>query len=122
MALLEHHGLERGNQLLERIEQLTALPGIGRGLQQRLRQHLQAEIKRLQSQPDDAAPAEPVADAAELMLGASALARIQHHQQAIDQLQSEAAALAIAARELNQEIDFRLAQRDALLEAYRRLF
>lgn len=122
MALLERHGLERGDQLLERIEQLTALPGIGRGLQQRLRQHLLAEIKRLQAQHDASALPEPGADAAAVVLGAATIARIQQHQQSLDQLQGEAAALAMAARELNQEIDRHLAQRDALLEAYQRLF
>lgn len=122
LALLERHGLERGDQLLERIEQLTALPGIGRGLQQRLRQHLQAEIKRLQGQSDGSSPPEPGADAAALVLGAATIASIQQHQQAIDQLQSEAATLAMAARQLNREIDRRLAKRDALLAAYQRLF
>ena len=48
--------------------------------------------------------------------------RIQRHQQQIDDLQGEAAALAISARELNQEINRRLQQRDSWLVVFNRLF
>jgi DNA-binding helix-hairpin-helix protein with protein kinase domain len=122
MTLLERHGLERGDQLLERIEQLTALPGIGQGLQQRLHQHLQAEINQLLTRPADSPLLGDDDNAVALVLGAATLERIQHHQQAVDDLQREAAAVAIGALELNQDITRRLEQRDVLLADYNRMF
>ena len=61
-------------------------------------------------------------DALILALAGPMIERIQRHQQQIDDLQGEAAALAISARELNQEINRRLQQRDSWLTEFNRLF
>lgn len=50
LALLEQHGLVRGDHLYRHIERITALPGIGRGLQNNLRQRLNAVVHQLQRQ------------------------------------------------------------------------
>lgn len=122
MALLERHGLERGDQLLERIDQLTALPGIGQGLEQRLRQKLQAEINQIQALASDWLRHERQDDFVAQVIGAPTLERIRHHQETVDGLQKEAANLAIRAQELHQEIDRRLTQLGGLLDSYHRLF
>jgi hypothetical protein len=122
MALLERHGLERGDQLLAMTDQLNALPGIGRVLQQRLRLRLRAEVEKLQGEQHQLPPALPQKDASKLALGETALARIRHHRELIEALQADAAALAIATRELNQEINARVTQRDALLQSHTSLF
>jgi Tfp pilus assembly protein PilN len=61
-------------------------------------------------------------DTLALVLGAETITRIKHQQQRIDALQAEAAALAIRAQELNQEINARFQHRDALLQHYGQLF
>lgn len=48
LALLERHGLVRADQLYRNIERVTALPGIGRGLENSLRRHLNAALRQLQ--------------------------------------------------------------------------
>lgn len=48
LALLEQNGLVRADQLHQHIERITALPGIGRGLQNTLRQRLNAVVRQLQ--------------------------------------------------------------------------
>ncbi len=48
LALLERHGLVRADQLQQHIERITALPGIGRGLQNNLRQQLKAAVRQLE--------------------------------------------------------------------------
>ena len=57
LALLERHGLVRADQLHQHIERITALPGIGRGLQNNLRQRLGAVVRELQRQQPPAAVA-----------------------------------------------------------------
>jgi len=47
MKLLESHGLCNGDQLRTNIDRLQALPGIGGGLQQRLRSQLDQVVQRL---------------------------------------------------------------------------
>ena len=122
MALLERHGLERADQLLVQIDQITALPGIGRALQQRLQLRLSAEIEKLQPLQHPSLLALHTQDTLALVLGAETITRIKHQQQRIDALQAEAAALAIRAQELNQEISARFQHRDALLQHYGQLF
>lgn len=52
LTLLENHGLFNGYQLRAHINRLQGLPGIGTGLQQRLRSHLDHVVRRLEaSQP-----------------------------------------------------------------------
>ena len=122
MALLARHGLTRGDHLLERIDQLTALPGIGRGLQQRLHQHLQAELQRLQASPLEPALSVPHDAALTLALDASTTEAIQRHRHRLDVLQRDVEALEVQARELHRQIARRLEQRDSLLAHYNRLF
>jgi DNA-binding helix-hairpin-helix protein with protein kinase domain len=50
LALLESHGLFHGNHLRQNIDRLTALPGLGRVLQERLRSHLNGLITRLRAE------------------------------------------------------------------------
>lgn len=54
LALLERHGLVRADQLHQHIERITALPGIGRGLQSNLRHRLSAVVSQLPQQPTPA--------------------------------------------------------------------
>jgi hypothetical protein len=122
MALLERHGLERGDQLLERADHLSDLPGIGRVLQQRLRQRLRAEVEALQAQQAQSNASLPPQEVLTALLGDEILVRIQQHQQRIDALQAEAAGLAIRVKALNQEISNRFQQRDELLRQYDELF
>jgi hypothetical protein len=91
-------------------------------LQQRLRLRLRAEVEKLQGEQHQLPPALPQKDASKLALGETALARIRHHRELIEALQADAAALAIATRELNQEINARVTQRDALLQSHTSLF
>jgi len=55
LALLERHGLVRADQLQQHIERITALPGIGRGLQNNLRQQLKAAVRQLERRQPPAA-------------------------------------------------------------------
>lgn len=57
LALLESHGIVHAEHLRAHIDRLTALPGIGIRLQQRLRDQLQTVLQRLQSEPAFRAPA-----------------------------------------------------------------
>lgn len=53
LRLLESHGLFNGHQLRSHINRLKDLPGIGTGLQQRLRSHLDHVVHQLEaSNPD----------------------------------------------------------------------
>ena len=47
--LLENHGLSNGYQLRTHINRLKDLPGIGTGLQQRLRSHLALVVRQLEA-------------------------------------------------------------------------
>lgn len=49
LKLLESHGLCNGEQLRTHIDRLPALPGIGVGLQARLRMHLEQAVQRLEA-------------------------------------------------------------------------
>jgi len=57
LELLERHGLVRADQLHQHIERITALPGIGKGLQNNLRQRLGAVVRQLQQHQPPAAVA-----------------------------------------------------------------
>lgn len=52
-ALLEGHGLLHAEHLRLQIDRLTELPGIGKGIQRKLSNHLEAVIARHQHQRDD---------------------------------------------------------------------
>ncbi|WP_087067417.1 hypothetical protein [Cyanobium sp. NIES-981] len=56
LALLERHGLVRGDQLYCRIERIADLPGIGRGLQHNLRRQLKAVVRQLEQEPPPCPP------------------------------------------------------------------
>ncbi|WP_094560602.1 hypothetical protein [Synechococcus sp. 8F6] len=122
MALLERHGLERGDQLLERIDQLTSLAGIGRGLQQRLRQQLENEIQTLQAHMPEHVASPQIASSLPDLLGPETLALIDTQQSLIDALQADAGALAIRCRDLNAQITSSYQQRDALQQSFNKLF
>jgi hypothetical protein len=49
LRLLENHGLSNGYQLRTHINRLKDLPGIGTGLQQRLRSHLALVVRQLEA-------------------------------------------------------------------------
>lgn len=49
LRLLESHGVFNGNQLRDHIDRIQGLPGIGAGLQQRLRSHLAKVTRRLEA-------------------------------------------------------------------------
>ena len=49
LRLLENHGLSNGYQLRSHINRLKDLPGIGTGLQQRLRSHLDLVVRQLEA-------------------------------------------------------------------------
>ena len=49
LRLLENHGLSNGYQLRTHINRLKDLPGIGTGLQQRLRSHLDLVVRQLEA-------------------------------------------------------------------------
>lgn len=49
LRLLENHGLSNGYQLRTHIDRLKDLPGIGTGLQQRLRSHLDLVVRQLEA-------------------------------------------------------------------------
>ena len=122
MALLERHGIACGDHLLDHIDQLTALPGIGRGLQARLRQHLQLEISRLNALAEGASSSDREADLLTLALNPQTVQRIHHHQAELDSLSESVASLKCRTTEMSEEIQHRLSRRDALLAAYQRLF
>ncbi len=54
LRLLESHGLCNGEQLRANIDRLRALPGIGGGLQQRLRHRLDQVVQRLEARANAA--------------------------------------------------------------------
>jgi serine/threonine protein kinase len=54
LKLLESHGLCNGDQLRAHIDRLQALPGIGAGLQKRLRTRLDQVVQRLEARASDA--------------------------------------------------------------------
>ena len=54
LRLLEGHGLCNGEQLRANIDRLRALPGIGAGLQQRLRSHLDQVVQQLEARANAA--------------------------------------------------------------------
>lgn len=120
--LLERHGLERGDQLYARIDQLTALQGIGPGLQQRLRRHLQAEVALLEARGSGAPRPEPDRSDLPRLLGADTLEQLSQQQTQLRRLDGDVAALAQAIEDLKQQLSERHQARQALLTQFESLF
>ena len=118
MALLQKHGLERGDQLLAQLDKLQSLSGIGQGLQRRLRQHLESEIAELESKQPIAGAQPSIED----VIDVSRLQMIEHQHTEINMLQQQAAVVATQCQQLNQTINQWLQQRDSLVNSYSQLF
>ena len=120
--LLEHHGLERGDQLLARIDQLTSLQGIGPGLQQRLRRHLQAEVALLEARGSGAPLPELERSDLPRLLGEGTLEILTSQQAQISRLDGDLATLAQAIEALEQQRSERNQTRQELLTQFEALF
>lgn len=118
MALLQQHGLERGDQLLAQIDRLQSLSGIGQALQRKLRHHLESEIALIQSMQ----PVVSVQASIDSVISVSSLEMIEQLHDEINMLQSQAVAVAIESQQFNQTINQWLQQRDSLLVSYKKLF
>lgn len=118
LALLEQHGLVRADQLQQHIDRITALPGIGRGLQNNLRQQLNAVVRQLErSQP-------PVA------IGIAALRQqipvvpvpLTTLQEPLESLLLQVQSLRSTTDQLQERIDSLRQQRDRQLQQLEALF
>ncbi|PSB39478.1 hypothetical protein [Aphanothece minutissima] len=118
LALLEGRGLVNGEHLRRHIDRLTQLPGIGEGLQARLRTHLDGVLAGLRTslgrhlwplQLEDLVPAAQVS-------------RIEAAELAVQGLQRDLDALEKGLADLQQGIANQLKERDRLLEAFAALF
>ncbi|MEB3275760.1 MAG: hypothetical protein VKM92_02230 [Cyanobacteriota bacterium] len=116
--LLESHGLIHGEHLRGHLDRLTALPGIGKGLQEKLRNHLDAVIRGLEAQHE-----QRNADLDLLTLVSAA--RLTHLSQLETQLQElgkQVKQLKRQQRQFDRGLQQQLAERDRLLKAYGDLF
>ncbi|QPN59720.1 hypothetical protein H8F24_17485 [Synechococcus sp. CBW1002] len=122
LALLEQHGLVRGDQLYRQIERITALPGIGRGLQNNLRRQLNAVVRQLdqEQQGPQAAPAirledlQPLVQAVELPMAE----RLQQLEALMERWQ----ALRDGSDRLRGRMEARRRERDEQLQRLETLF
>jgi DNA-binding helix-hairpin-helix protein with protein kinase domain len=118
LALLERHGLMRADQLHQHIERITALPGIGKGLQNSLRQRLAAVVRQLQQHHPLAAVA--LADLRQQM--AAVPLPVMPLQQALLRLLEQVQTLHGGADRLEQRLEHLRLQRDRQLQRLESLF
>jgi serine/threonine protein kinase len=116
LALLEGRGLVNGEHLRRPIDRLTELPGIGRGLQARLRSHLDGVLGGLRSTLDRHTWPLRLAD----LLPPARASGIGAAELALQALQRDLEALETALADLQQGIANQLRKRDRLQVADRR--
>jgi DNA-binding helix-hairpin-helix protein with protein kinase domain len=116
--LLESHGLIHGEHLRSHLDRLTALPGIGKGLQEKLRSHLASVIRGLEAQGD-----QRDADLDGITLvSATKLTQLNQLETQLKELGKQVRQLKRQQREFDRGLQQQLAERDRLLKAYGDLF
>jgi DNA-binding helix-hairpin-helix protein with protein kinase domain len=118
LALLERHGLVRADQLHQHIERITALPGIGKGLQNSLRQRLAAVVRQLQQHQPPAAVA--LADLRQQI--AAVPLPVMPLQEGLERLLEQVQTLHGGADRLEQRLEHHRCQRDQQLQQLENLF
>jgi hypothetical protein len=117
LRMLESHGLCRGDQLHAHIDRLQALPGIGAGLQQRLRTHLDRVIHQLEAQ----APHHKIGPNREDLIPLQELLALQNGEQQLQALNREQQSFAVAVTALRTMIAERRAEATTLTVAFESL-
>jgi DNA-binding helix-hairpin-helix protein with protein kinase domain len=117
LRLLESHGLCHGDQLRTHIDRLQALPGIGAGLQQRLRSHLNQVLQRLEAQ----AGVVGIGPERDDLLPLPELLALQNGEQQLQQLTPSVKAFTAAIAALAATIQDRRKEAKVLLEAFEEL-
>ena len=122
LALLEQHGLVRGDQLYRHIDRITALPGIGKGLQHNLQLQLNAVVGQLHQEqpPRPAAPAVRLEDL-QPMLPAAELP-VAERLQRLEALAERWQALKASSDRLQSRIEACCRERDQQLQRLEALF
>jgi DNA-binding helix-hairpin-helix protein with protein kinase domain len=120
MALLERHGLTRADQVWRQPNTLSAIPGIGASLQKSLLQKLEQVSSELQ----DGWPSANAGDGLTLAdcLEPSLLALIKGQRTQMTVLEQTTNELSAACRDLEQRLEARLLERNALRQQLRGLF
>jgi hypothetical protein len=117
LRLLESHGLFQGEQLRANIDRLRALPGIGAGLQQRLRVHLQGVVRRLET----SAGAAGIGPQREDLVLLPELLALQNGEQQLQTISRAIVSLTGAIQGLQATIRERRSAMQAQLEAFETL-
>lgn len=118
LALLESRGLINGEHLRCHIDRLTAVPGIGKGLQGRLRMHLDGVIDELRSQL--AGRTWPLR--LEQLVDPAEATRISTSELALEDLLRQQDSLENTLVDLQQGVAIQLRERDRLLQEFAALF
>jgi len=118
ITMLESHGLIHGEHLRCHLDRLTALPGIGRGLQQTLQRHLQDVITTLEAQctfNDTDLPMEALASTSQIL-------QLQEVETSLAALDQAVDALEQRHRAVVQGLQQQRIERDRLIQSYAALF
>ena len=117
LKLLESHGLCNGEQLRANIDRLQALPGIGAGLQQRLRSQLDQVVQRLEAR----ASAAGIGPGREDLVLLPELLALQNGEQQLQAIGRAMASFAAAIEALQTTIRERRSAMQTELKAYEAL-
>jgi len=117
LRLLESHGLYRGDQLHAHIDRLQAMPGIGVGLQQRLRAHLDQVIRRLVAHE----PHDSLGPCGDDLMPLQELLALQNGENLLQALNRDQQSFAVAVGELQTTIAERRAEMKMLTAAFEAL-
>jgi hypothetical protein len=117
LRMLESHGLSNGEQLRANIDRLRALPGIGAGLQQRLRTRLDQVVQRLEAR----ASATGFGPGREDLVLLPELLALQNGEQQLQALGRAMATFAAAIEALQTTICDRRSAMEAQLKAFEAL-
>lgn len=117
LALLERHGLSTSQQMHHNIERITALPGIGHGLQQRLRRHLDDMLRELQRLAEGRTwPIDPA-----VLIAPDAAALVKRLESEFQALQRQVADQERSLEKLRLALVPQLLERDQQLQSFKRL-
>lgn len=117
LRLLEGHGLCNGEQLRANIDRLRALPGIGAGLQQRLRSHLDQVVQQLEARANAAG----IGPGREDLVLLPELLALQNGEQQLQALGNAMASFSAAIEALQSTIRDRRSAMQAALSAFEAL-
>lgn len=117
LRLLESHGLCNGEQLRANIDRLRALPGIGAGLQQRLRTRLDQVVQRLEARTSAAA----IGPGREDLVLLPELLALRNAEQQVQAISHAMASLTAAIEEIQAKIRDRRSAVQAQLKAFEAL-